>query len=79
MNDDVGISQGGIRMAEGLSGAILFLRVSDTEAMKPISFMLYYFKLHLSIMLGLYHTSYPLDISWRWRFWLDRNRAQRGH
>lgn len=46
--------------------------------MKAISFLLYFFKLHMSIMLGLYHTSHPLDMNWRWRFWQQRNQAQRG-
>lgn len=44
--------------------------------MKVILFSAYYCKLQMSVMLGFYHTSYPLDISWRWRFWLHRNQAR---
>jgi len=57
---------------------VFFQLTAKEFDMKAISFLLYFFKLHMSIMLGLYHTSHPLDMNWRWRFWQQRNQAQRG-
>ncbi len=37
--------------------------------MKMLLFSMYYFKLQLTVMLGFYHTSHPLDIHWRWNHW----------
>ena len=45
--------------------------------MKMIQFSMYYFKLQLSVMLGLYHTSHPMNVNWRWQFWQQRNQSQR--
>ncbi len=40
--------------------------------MKIIPFTLYYLKLQFSIAFGLHQTSHPLDLRWRWSFWLRR-------
>jgi len=45
--------------------------------MQVIQFSMYYFTLQLGVMIGVYHTSYPMDIHWRWRFWQQRHSAQR--
>jgi hypothetical protein len=45
--------------------------------MKVIRFSMYYFKLQLTVVLGLYRTSLPMNINWRWRFWQQRYQAQR--
>lgn len=39
--------------------------------MTRIEFLGYYFKLLLGVLLGTYETSHPLDIRWRWKFWLQ--------
>ena len=43
--------------------------------MRVIQFSMYYMKLQMGVMFGFHHTSYPLDINWRWRFWQQRNNA----
>lgn len=45
--------------------------------MQIILFSLYYVKLRLTVLLGIYRTSNPLDIKWRWKNWQHRNAAQR--
>ena len=37
--------------------------------MQVILFSLYYVKLRLTVLLGIYRTSNPLDIKWRWKNW----------
>lgn len=44
--------------------------------MKVVEFSLYYLKLKFSVAFGLYRTSLPMDINWRWRFWQQRHYAQ---
>ncbi len=45
--------------------------------MKLILFSVYYSRLRLSVMLGMHETYRPLDLEWRWRFWLHRYRSDR--
>lgn len=44
--------------------------------MNVILFSMYYCKLQVIVAFGLYRTSYPLDVNWRWRFWLHRHQAR---
>ncbi|HQZ95296.1 MAG TPA: hypothetical protein PLP21_03205 [Pyrinomonadaceae bacterium] len=44
--------------------------------MKMIQFSMYYVKLQFTVAFGLYRTSLPMDVNWRWRFWQQRNNAQ---
>lgn len=43
--------------------------------MKVIQFLMYYLKLQLTVVLGFYRTSLPMDINWRWHFWQHRYQA----
>jgi hypothetical protein len=45
--------------------------------MKIISFLLYYSKLRLEIMLGIHQTANPLDVKWQWKFWRYKKAARR--
>ncbi|MBK8303678.1 MAG: hypothetical protein WBC19_05055 [Pyrinomonadaceae bacterium] len=45
--------------------------------MKVVRFSMYYVNLQLGVIFGLRHTSHPLGLNWRWRFWQQRDRAQR--
>jgi hypothetical protein len=47
--------------------------------MNQIFFVFYYCNLRLGILLGMRHTSQPLNIKWRWRYWQDREIARREH
>lgn len=40
--------------------------------MKFILFSAYYSQLRLAVLLGLHKTCNPLDIRWRWGFWIRR-------
>jgi hypothetical protein len=40
--------------------------------MKLVMFSIYYAKLQLLVQLGLHHTSNPLDLGWRWKYWKRR-------
>lgn len=44
--------------------------------MRIIQFSMYYIKLRLTVLVGLYETSLPMDANWRWHFWQERYRAQ---
>ena len=45
--------------------------------MKIFQFLMYYFDLHLRVLFGFYHTSYPLNINWRWKYW--KKKYEREH
>jgi hypothetical protein len=45
--------------------------------MNLLSFAIYYFKLQLTVAFGLYHTSLPMSVKWRWNFWLSRRESTR--
>jgi hypothetical protein len=45
--------------------------------MKVISFSLYYCKLQVGILLGLYKTAYPLSLNWRWNHWQNKYHSRR--
>jgi hypothetical protein len=46
-------------------------RAHDASAQpsETFSFLWYYVKLRFSVLLGLYHTSHPLGLKYRWRNW----------
>ncbi|MDQ3129482.1 MAG: hypothetical protein ACR2IA_02615 [Pyrinomonadaceae bacterium] len=44
--------------------------------MKVILFTLYYSKLQLSVLLGIYKTANPLDLNWRWNHWQYKYQRQ---
>ena len=43
--------------------------------MQLIQFSMYYFKLQMTVAFGLYQTSLPMGIGWRWHFWQQRHQA----
>ena len=43
--------------------------------MQLIQFSMYYVKLQMTVVFGVYQTSLPMDIGWRWRFWQHRYQA----
>lgn len=45
--------------------------------MKVISFSMYYCKLQVSILLGVYKSAYPLNLRWRWNHWQHKYYMQR--
>jgi hypothetical protein len=38
---------------------------------KILQFVLYYLKKRVSVIFGLYQTRNPLDIRWRWNYWIN--------
>lgn len=50
---------------------------SHDESMQPsevLSFMRYYVKLRLKVLLGLHQTTHSLGIKYRWRNWQHQHR-----
>ncbi|MBA3631351.1 MAG: hypothetical protein H0W58_00840 [Acidobacteria bacterium] len=47
--------------------------------MRAISFMFYYFKLLLGVLLGVHRTANPLSVKWRWDFWQHKYVTRRNH
>jgi hypothetical protein len=45
--------------------------------MQLLSFLLYYSKLRMKVVLGIHPTSNPLNIRWRWNFWQERRWRRR--
>jgi hypothetical protein len=41
--------------------------------MNVLSFTLYYLKLRIGVVFGVYKTFYPLGVRWRWKFWHQQN------
>jgi hypothetical protein len=44
-----------------------------------ISFIFYFLRLRLNIVLGQYYTANPIDIRWRWRHWQRIKILQHNH
>lgn len=47
----------------------------EVPYMQLIQFSMYYFKLQMTVAFGLYRTSLPMGIGWRWHFWQHRHQA----
>ncbi len=47
--------------------------------MKMILFLLYYIKLRSKILLGIYKTSNPVSVKWRWKDWDYNYKSRRRH
>lgn len=45
--------------------------------MKIIPFFFYYLSLRLKVLFGLYATTNPLGIGWRWKHWHGRQKTHR--
>lgn len=42
--------------------------------MNFLKFALYYLGLRLKILLGISQTAHSLNIKWRWRYWLQKQK-----
>lgn len=45
--------------------------------MRILSFAIYYIKLRVGTLLGLYNNHGPLNLKWRWETWHRLRKAQR--
>lgn len=53
------------------------LLLQTFEYMKVISFLHYYIKLRLNVLLGVHQTVNPLGLRWRWREWSYNYKSRR--
>jgi hypothetical protein len=53
--------------------------IAVTDVMKIILFSLYYLKLRLTLLFGIHRTANPIDIKWRYRYWINKNETRLRH
>ena len=63
---------------KGMSCAAVHPANFNADVMRAVSFLFYYSKLLLSVLLGIHRTAHPLSVKWRWNFWQSKYTGRRG-